>query len=106
MYDCCRVLETTGFVSSETARVTAGYNPETTLAHIQELDSWAGDLRSSALLVSGRREVGANQFLIPLTKSIGEIAKQGSSLGQSARLITVPEGNPPQRRVRGVSEAR
>lgn len=34
------------------ARVTAVYIPLGDLAHIQELDSWAGDLRSSALLVS------------------------------------------------------
>ncbi len=40
-------------VSSETARVTAGYIRSGAFAHIQELDSWAGDLRSSAFLFSG-----------------------------------------------------
>ena len=34
-------------------RVTAGYIPLRDFSHIQELDSWVGDLRSSALLVSG-----------------------------------------------------
>ncbi|OUW17862.1 MAG: hypothetical protein CBD18_03820 [Opitutales bacterium TMED158] len=61
MYYGGRVWKLDGIISSEMARVTAGYIPLSDLAHIQELDSWAGDLRSSALLVSGSFRWLANQ---------------------------------------------
>ena len=46
-------------ISSEMARVTAGYIQSGALAHIQELDSWAGNHRLPAFL-----RLGAKVFLL------------------------------------------
>ena len=55
-------------ISSEMARVTAGYIQSGAFAHIQELDSWAGDLRSSAFL---RLETAVSKCLEILRACVG-----------------------------------